>query len=304
LLKQNKEKILDIGCGRGHSSFVISTYIKPKELVCADMNFRNLYLAKKYIAKDANFVCLDANYPLPFKNEVFSTTMMLDAFHYVQARALLAAEMERTLLPEGFLLLLHMHNSLVYNVRVGEPLPSRAWINLFRHFDVRALPERRLIEDFILRNKLDLAKEYSKNELNASNAICIVGTKDKSVLKTFDNVWGDFLKNKNNLMINPLYVVRYEGNQIVLQRKFPKGLFDKEYPLSIKYLPQRCVLDAELFKSMKGRALNIIPEELSAESLKYIENLRGCPTITRQSIDNIPRAHIKTNSSSQHIDTL
>jgi len=273
LLKQNKKRILDIGCGRGHSSFVISTYISPDELVCADRNFRNLYLAKKYMVKDANFVCLDANYPLPFKNKVFSSTIMLDSFHYVDARALLAAEIERTLLPEGLLLLLHVHNSLVHNTGAGKPLPPWAWINLFKHFDVRALPERKLIEDFILRSKLDLTKEYPTNELNASNALCIVGTRDKSLFRTFDKVWDDFIKNKDNLMINPLYEIKREGSQVALQRKSPNDLFNKEYPLTMRYLPQRCVLDGELFKSMESRALSIIPEELSVETLNYIENL-------------------------------
>jgi hypothetical protein len=46
------------------------------------------------------------------------------------------------------------------------------------------------------------------------------------------------------------------------------------------------------------------PREERVPCKDLITNIRGCPTITRQSIDNIPRAHIKTNSSSQHIDTL
>jgi predicted nucleic acid-binding protein len=48
--------------------------------------------------------------------------------------------------------------------------------------------------------------------------------------------------------------------------------------------------------------IDIGGKEVLEKAIVYFK--RGCPTITRQSIDNIPRAHIKTNSSSQHIDTL
>ncbi len=132
LLKENKERILDLGCGRGHASFIISTYVKPEGLVCADHTFKSLYLTKKYFATNAQFICLDANYPLPFKDDCFDSVFMLDALHYIKTRAQLANELKRVLYPQGLILLLHLHNSLTYNIGAGYPLTPRAWINLFR----------------------------------------------------------------------------------------------------------------------------------------------------------------------------
>jgi hypothetical protein len=38
--------------------------------------------------------------------------------------------------------------------------------------------------------------------------------------------------------------------------------------------------------------------------LEDFEEFTGCPTITKQSTDKIPRAHIKSKSSSHHLSTL
>jgi SAM-dependent methyltransferase/uncharacterized protein YbaR (Trm112 family) len=244
LLKRNRKRILDLGCGRGHASFIISAYVEPEELVCADHTFKSLYLASKYFVKETQFICLDGNYPLPFKDHTFDSVFMLDALHYIQTRAQLANELKRVVSPEGLLLLLHLHNSLVYNIGAGYPLTHQAWINLFKGgaLEIKAIPERRIVENFLLNNELDLAEEYSENELNASNAISIIASKEKSLFGVYDRVDSYFL-NKNNLVINPIYKMKEEGDKILLRRNFPSEFFRKEYPLTEKYLPERSEID-------------------------------------------------------------
>ena len=272
LLKKNRKRILDMCCGVGHASFVISTYVNPQELVCVDRTFSSLYLAKKYFVPDAEFVCLDGNYPLPFKDDIFSSAVMMDGFHYIDARALLATELERVLSSEGLLLLLHVHNSLVYNLSAGKPLPPSVWINLFNALDVKALPEKKVVEDFILRDKLDLLKEYSENEINSSNAIHIIGSKNKSLFDIYKKIGNDFRENKGNLIINPLYKIRKERKKIVLERVSITDLFIGEYPIAEKYLPERYTIDNdEVIKALKGREVNI--DVISEENLRYIKGL-------------------------------
>jgi len=273
ILRENRERILDIGCGMGHASFVVSTYVNPHQLVCADYAFRHLYLAKKYFAKKATFICLDANYPLPFKDGAFSSILMLDTFHYINARDSLAREMERTLSPHGLLLLLHLHNSLDYNLAAGQPLPPSGWVNLFQQLPVKALPERNVVEDFILRNRLDLTKQYTEDELNTSNAISIVGTRDKSLLQIYQNVWSDLLVNKSNLIINPIYSIEHELDKIILRRKFPSESFRKEYPLTEKYLHEVYTSNENFAQIVKGRKIDTASIELSKKDLRLIEDL-------------------------------
>ena len=65
--------ILDFGCGPGHASFVIAKLAAPERLVCADLSFTSLVLAKHFFVPEANFVCVDADAPLPFEDGFFST---------------------------------------------------------------------------------------------------------------------------------------------------------------------------------------------------------------------------------------
>ena len=251
VLSKRRKRILDMCCGAGHASFVISEYVNPDELICVDGSFKTLYLAKKYFS-NAEFINIDANYQLPFKDDVFSSVFMMDAFHYVDARALLAKELERVLGHEGMLLLLHLHNALVENVAAGKPLSPSTWKGLFDNLDVMALPEKSIVEDFILRDRLDLSKKYSKEELNLSDAISIIGGVNFS---SFDEIWENIFKiekSKDNLIINPIYKMKEDGDKMLLEREFPTEFFRKQYQLTEKYLPERCEIDK---KFVKGRSV-------------------------------------------------
>ena len=260
LLRKKRKRILDVCCGAGHASFVISKYVNPDELICVDGGFKSLYLAKKYIS-NAEFINIDANYQLPFKDDIFSSILMMDAFHYVDARALLAKEFERVLGKEGMLLLLHLHNALVENVAAGKPLSPSTWKGLF-DLNVTALPEKSRVEDFILRGRLDLSKRYSEKELNLSDAIIMIGGVDSDC---FDELWEDILEIKENLVINPIYKMKEEGDKILLEREFPSELFRKEYPLTEKYLPEKCEINK---KFVKGRSVRVSgSDEIEIEDL-------------------------------------
>ena len=265
LLKRNRKRILDLGCGTGHASFIISKYVNPDELVCVDREFKSLYLAKKYFAKDAEFICLDADYSLPFKKDIFTSILMMDAFQCVNAQALLVKELERVLKQEGLLLLLHLHNRLVENVVAVKSLSPSTWKGLFDNLNVIALPEKSIVEDFILRGRLDLSKEYSKDELNSSDAISIIGG---DILGYFDGIWNDILEIKDNLIINPLYKMKEEANSILLYKMKEEAnsiLVEREKTLSLtkKYLPERCEID----KRFVERRRVCVPESDEIEEL-------------------------------------
>ena len=146
LFAEKKDRVLDLSCGVGHSSFILEKYVKPNHLFSADYSFKGLYLAKKYFAPNAEFICLDSSKTLPFKTGIFNSVLMLDAFFYIRSLSL-AQEMERVASLTGFLLLLHVHNSLVYNL--GNPLQGLTPKNLSRlfadkSFETKLMPEKRV----------------------------------------------------------------------------------------------------------------------------------------------------------------
>jgi hypothetical protein len=138
-----------------------------------------------------------------------------------------------------------------------------------------ALPEKSIVEDFIQRDKLDLSKKYSEKELNLSNAILIIAGAD---LDCFDGIWKDILEVKENLIINPIYKMKEEGDKILLEREFPSEFFRKEYPLTEKYLPERREID-KMF--VNGRSISV------SDSNEIEELMRKFVVI------NVPEKYIK-----------
>lgn len=267
ILRKKQERLLDLNCGTGHASFVISQSIRQRQLCCADYSFTHLYLARKYFAQNAEFVCLDANLPLPFKDGTFSSILISDAVHYVHSHFSLAHEMERILSPDGLLLLLHVHNSLTNNRAAGYPLTPKAWGNLFRagKLEINVLPEKNVVENFLFHNKLDLVEEYTEDTLNSSNAIILLATLDKSLLTTYDKVNRDFLSAKSNLVINPIYEMTEKEDQILLERPLHEYSLGDSYPISEKYLPKNHKMYKE---SISGRQIRISDLEKVEDLMK------------------------------------
>jgi ubiquinone/menaquinone biosynthesis C-methylase UbiE/DNA-directed RNA polymerase subunit RPC12/RpoP len=277
-LKTKKERVLDICCGSGHASFVISKYVNPNELICVDGSFKNLYLTKNYFS-NAECIVIDANQQLPFKDNIFSSILMMDALHYIDARISLVNEFERIIDTEGILLILHVHNALVENMLAGKPVAPSIWKRLFNN-DVKLLQEKAIIEDFILRDQLNLSKEYSEEELNSSNAISLVRGIDSL---QFKNIWREILDIKGNLIINPIYKMKKNGDKILLERILPYP-FKEVYPLTDKYLPEYCTISEKL---LNGGNICI-----SDENKTKIEEL-----MRKFVIINVPEKFIKNQFS-------
>ena len=208
LLIKKKERILDLSCGAGHASFILDKYVKPKEHFATDYSFRNLFLAKKFFAPNAEFICIDANQALPFKEGTFSSILMLDAFHCIRSRASLAREMKRTLCNSGLLLVLHNHNPLTYNLGGEFSVPTRNLYEVFadRSLIVKIVPENKILNDFLFRDVINLGKKFDAKQLDHSNATILVATSDESIF-TKHYVLDHFLSAENNLIINPIYEI-------------------------------------------------------------------------------------------------
>jgi SAM-dependent methyltransferase len=245
-LLRGKNKILDICCGAGHSSFVISSHINPTYHFSIDGSFNNLYYNRKYFSKNSQLICMDINYSLPFKDNNFDAIFMLDAFHYINARASLAKEIERLLAYQGIFILSHLHNSLGFNVAKGKALASSEWVKLFYNSHIIAIPEAKIIDSILVKNCLDLETIYSDIELNNSNAISILGGHNTSFKKVYTDLNKDLLSRKDNLIINPIYKKREMQDKLELKINFPSDFYRKEYTITSNYLLGEYVLDKSL----------------------------------------------------------
>jgi ubiquinone/menaquinone biosynthesis C-methylase UbiE len=256
VIKNKNEKVLDLCCGVGYTSFILSMYVEPQQLCCADIVFRRLWLARKYFAPTAHFICLDASYPLPFRDKSFTSILMLDAFGYIPSRVLLANEMERIIRSKGLVLILHIHNSFTFNLGGGCPISPKQLSILFSnsYIKTKTISERKVLEDYIFHNKLDLSEEYSERTLNSSNALILLATADKSIFKIYHQVNREFLRHKNHLIINPIYKMKRENNNFVLSRPLDKYALGDMYFFSEDYLLRDCIINAAF---LEGRDVHI-----------------------------------------------
>jgi hypothetical protein len=137
-------------------------------------------------------------------------------------------------------------------------------------FEMKVVPEEQVIDDFILRDKVDLSVEYPQEELNRSDPIALVLGKDRSLFARHENVGSLLLQSRDNLIINPIYNVRSRGNEVTLH-KTPLGeRFAKLYPVTEKYLPPKCVLNKEIVRPGTTRAIS---KDLSEKNIRHVEYL-------------------------------
>lgn len=209
--------VLDFGSGVGHGAFLLSRE-SPQHIVCADYSFSSLYLAQRYFVPEADFVCMDGDFPLPFASKYFGSVYSSDALHCLDSKVTLTAEFKRVTKSDGIIVLPHLHN-LLSNVRFGKSLSPTGYAALFDDMHVRVLPEDTVLADFAQRGLLDLHRTYPLEALNnAKRGLCLVATRDRTLLRQIKDLWEHRLQRLQAPMINPVYRIEVRGAQTRLIR--------------------------------------------------------------------------------------
>jgi len=269
LIRSKGGRILEVCCGSGHASFVLSRSIPPEKLIGIDGDFRNLYLAEKYFSQ-ADFIQADMNAGLPFKDHQFSVSFMMDSFHYIDSRALLAKELIRVTVPEGFNLILHLHNALRENVSAGRPLLPAALQRIFRDDDILLVPEKEVIENFIQNGRLDISGKYTETQIREADAVIVARHVPAAIV---EDLRDDLLLPDDHLIINPMYRTEDREDHILLTRIFPSDAFRREYPLTEAFLPDRY----EIKKAVLREGRDPLSKEFREMRRKFILiSVPGC----------------------------
>jgi len=239
LIRNKGGRILEVCCGSGHASFILSRSIPSEKMIGIDGDFRSLYLAEKYFSR-ADFIQADINTGLPFKDRQFSVAFMMDSFHYIDARALLASELTRVTTPEGFNLILHLHNALKENVLAGRPLPPAGIRRIFHDNELLLIPEQAVIDGFVNNQPLDPTRESTENRIREADAFIVARRLPRTIL---EDIWKELLLPDDHLIVNPMYRLEDRGDYVLLTRIFPSETYRQEYPLTEAYLPDRYQLN-------------------------------------------------------------
>lgn len=219
-LVKSDRYVLDFACGVGHAAYLLSRLLPPERLLCADSSFTSLLIAKRYFVPNAVAICLDGNFPLPFRDGVCSTVLCSDAFHFITAKRALAHEFTRVLAPAGLIAMAHLHNRLS-SVPSGMALTPDAYAALCEGMglEYRLLPERELIDVFRADGTLDLARTRTPDELAAAvEGLTLVASSDRQLFAAYPSVASTFAGRLDRLRVNPIYRLRRNGTQWALAK--------------------------------------------------------------------------------------
>lgn len=255
-------RALDLCGGSGHLTRVLLRQPTQRDVVLADLHFWKLWLASRIMASGSVAVCCDANNPLPFDDNFFSTVLLSDAFPYIWQKRMLAHEMQRVASPSSVMVLPHLHNARGENYTAGDALTPAAYRDLFAPAGPRLFDDRTMVESVLNHRSIDLTHDLEPDQLGDTPSVTLVASRTSERFRRYDVP--DRLDVTGALKVNPLYRMERTGNGGTrLTRHFPTPEYEDEFALSKRYLPPALTIAADL----AGATGTITPELLGDDYL-------------------------------------
>jgi SAM-dependent methyltransferase/uncharacterized protein YbaR (Trm112 family) len=275
MLKSFPGPILEIGSGMGHHAFIISSFFPQKEIICTDSSFINLFLAKRFLAPRAEFICLDANDPLPFRERKFNIIFSSDALHYLYSKKLILQEIGRISQEEAIVLLMHLHNLGGQNPVAGSPLTAEGWLRLCLFPHAKLLPELRVFEDFLQKDSCNLLDACPPVQLKQANAFMLIASNSAGVFKNYSNIGEQYFYPDKGVVLNPLYRRQRKTDAVRLSKKWPTDFIRLENLPVDKIMPDSCSLDEEIVRSVQDNQIAQIDIPKISELMRKLIFIRA-----------------------------
>jgi len=138
----------ELACGIGHHLRALGRC--NVRCTGADVVFAKLWIARNYLAPDADLLCFDAAHPWPVAGACFGLVACHDAFYFLEPKQDVARRLGEALAHDGWLAISHVHNRGWPNLSAGRAVTAGEIAALFPDGVVyddaeltRALVERR-----------------------------------------------------------------------------------------------------------------------------------------------------------------
>jgi uncharacterized protein YbaR (Trm112 family) len=272
-------RTLDLCGGSGHLARVLAAE-RPTgssttaRTLLADVFFWKLWLGRRFVVPDAEPVCCDANQPLPFARDSFSTVLLADAFPYIWHKRLLAEEMMRLAGAEGVVIMPHLHSSLGDNFSAGDTLSPAAYRALFAPLRPRLFSDERMLDDVLERRLVDLTRAVTPEELDGEATLTLVASTRDDLFQRYDVPEARELRGA--LTVNPLYRVERKRGSSTLTLAFPTPEYEAEFGACRRYLPDRVAVQADLSAPLRPEALGSRYAELRDRRVLIDAPVRYC----------------------------
>ncbi|MEE2897344.1 MAG: hypothetical protein VX815_02650 [Gemmatimonadota bacterium] len=258
-------RTLDLCGGSGHLTRALTRLQPPGATlvpgaVLADVYFWKLWLARRFTSPDCGPVCCDANHPLPFARDTFSTVLRADAFPYIWHKRLLAEEMMRLAGSGGVVVMPHVHSALGDNFSAGDTLSPAAYYALFEPHPPRLFSDERLFDDVVEHGGVDLTRDVSPELLGSEPSFTLVASARADLFRRYERTNEQDVTGE--LLVNPLYRVERSGESSVLTLTFPTPEYEAEFRACRRYLPDQITVVGDLTGPIVRETLGPQYEEL------------------------------------------
>jgi hypothetical protein len=153
----------------------------------------------------------------------------------------------------------HIHNALSENFSAGMPLAPEWWRNLFAELNPRLFKESEVFESVVMRQPVDLSRNYSDEDLSEEAALSLIATKLNGLFRVYEQASEPEVSGV--LRVNPLYQVEQNGELAILRLKFPSPEYEEEFGACKRYLPAQVEINAGLLNDLSasnGEARRVI----------------------------------------------
>lgn len=251
LIHQPKKLLLDLACGCGHITRTLVQRAKGQPVIGIDSSFFGLYVAKHWVAPEAEYVCCTADTSLPFPNGAFSVALCSDAFHYFVNKATIVRELERLTQPDGLILLVWVHNALVRRPHDGLPLPPGGYQALVADVPHCVVIDSEVLARYGRKQGPPLASSADMDRLAQAPLLSLVASHQQEVFRDY-GPFEDWPHAEGRLGMNPLYVVedRDRLGNVRLHRRFPSAFYEEEHAECRDYLPETVEVPRDLWANL------------------------------------------------------
>ena len=241
--------ILDLACGMGHLSHYFSYGRQTPRVIGVDRDFFGLYVAKNWVAPQAQFICSDVDVSLPFADGSFDGVFCSDAYFLFLNRISAAREMLRVARPESLVAVTRTRNSAI-TPRSGHDMTVEEYRRLFSDVGLKCalFSDATITRQYLSRNGLDLTVDDSSN-LHASEYLSVFVSRSEKPFRRYAP-FTEWPHAVGRLGVNPIYARNPVGEQIEMTLRWPTDWYKFQNQMFSEYAPERCMMPKALVSAI------------------------------------------------------
>jgi SAM-dependent methyltransferase len=262
-IKKENGPVIELACGFGHMTHEITKWANGSLVIGIDRIFFLLYVAKKLISPEAQYICYDASSDLPFEDNTFCAAVVIDGIHYFDHKPLVIREIKRVMLNKGVLMLICSRNAKLKYSYAGRPMTADGYSKLLGNMHHRIVPDREVVASYLLKQGPDLAHQRPFEMFENEPLISIIASDDESKFYTYPS-FTRWPHGEGMLNVNPLFTPVHvsDNNLVLLQRSFPSEFWENDNELCKKYLPEKIFVNKNVLSLSEDAHNEYLDENL------------------------------------------